>query len=117
MDLNLAVIAGTLSAPPEIRTFESGTKLARYLVTVRSTEPRKRTDVLPIVLWDPPEAGPIDELERGDRIWAVATVQRRFWSAAEGRRSRLEVIAHHVEPIPQEEEAEEEEAATEEAVK
>ena len=112
MDLNLAVFAGTLSAPPEIRTFESGSRLTRLLVTVRATEPRKRTDVVPIVLWDPPEGGPLEELELGDRIWAVATVQRRFWSAAEGRKSRLEVIAHHIQPIPIEVEAETEEAGT-----
>jgi len=112
MDLNLAVFAGTLSAPPEIRTFESGSRLTRLLLTVRATEPRKRTDVVPIVLWDPPEGGPLEELERGDRIWAVATVQRRFWSAAEGRKSRLEVIAHHIQPIPIEVEAETEEAGT-----
>ena len=49
MDLNLAVIAGTLAAPPEIRTFDSGSRLARYLVTIRSTEPRKRVDVVPVV--------------------------------------------------------------------
>jgi single-stranded DNA-binding protein len=110
MDLNLAVFAGTLSAPPEIRTFESGSSLIRFLVTVRATEPRKRTDNLPIVLWDPPEGGSLDELERGDRIWAVATVQRRFWSAAEGRKSRVEIVAHHVEPIPIEIEVETAEA-------
>lgn len=100
MDLNLAVIAGTLSAPPEIRTFESGATLARYLVTVRSTEPRRRTDVIPVVLWEPPLQGPLEELERGDRIWAVCQVQRRFWDAGESRRSRLEIVAHHVEPLP-----------------
>lgn len=100
MDLSLAVIAGTLAAPPEIRSFESGTKLARYLITVRSTEPRKRTDVIPVVHWDPPDEDIADELDRGDRIWTVCSVQRRFWNAAEGRRSRIEIVAHHVEPIP-----------------
>ena len=112
MDLNLAVIAGSLSAPPEIRTFESGAKLARYLVTVRTAEPRKRVDVLPIVQWDPPDEGIADELDRGDRVWTVCQVQRRFWNAAEGRRSRIEIVAHHVEPIPAEVEAETEQATT-----
>ncbi len=106
MDLNLAVIAGTLSAPPEIRTFESGTKLARYLVTVRSTEPRKRVDVVPVVHWDPPDDAATEELERGDRVYIVGTVQRRFWNAPDGRRSRLEVVAHHVQPFPDDVEVE-----------
>jgi single-stranded DNA-binding protein len=100
MDLNLAVIAGSLSAPPEIRTFDSGARLARYLITVRSTEPRSRVDVLPVVDWDPDDEDAISTLDRGDRIWTVCSVQRRFWSAAEGRRSKIEIVAHHVEPLP-----------------
>lgn len=100
MDLNLGVIAGTLSAAPEIRTFDSGARLARYLVIVRTAEPRKRTDVLPVVEWDPQDEDAIAELDRGDRIWTVCSIQRRFWSAAEGRRSKLEIVAHHVEPLP-----------------
>jgi single-stranded DNA-binding protein len=112
MDLNLAVIAGTLSAPPEIRTFESGTKLARYLVTVRSTEPRRRVDVVPVVHWDPPDSGPAEELDRGDRVWIVATVQRRFWNGSDGRRSRLEIVAHHVQAFSEEVEAEVEQATS-----
>ena len=56
--------------------------------------------------------GVLDELERGDRLWAVCQVQRRFWNAGEGTRSRLEIIAHHVEPIPIPEEAEAEAAKT-----
>ncbi len=102
MDLNLAVIAGTLAAPPEIRTFDSGTRLARYLVTVRSTEPRKRVDVVPVVEWDPPADFDDETVDRGDRVWIAATVQRRFWSGSEGRKSRLEVVAHYVEfPDPE----------------
>jgi single-stranded DNA-binding protein len=100
MDLNLAVIAGSLSAPPEIRTFESGARLARYLVTVRSTEPRRRIDVLPVVQWDPEDEAAIADLDRGDRIWTVCSVQRRFWSAGDARRSKIEIVAHHIEPLP-----------------
>ena len=40
MDLNLVVLSGRLAAPPELRVFESGRRFARYLVTVRSEEPR-----------------------------------------------------------------------------
>ncbi len=108
MDLNVTVIAGTLSAPPELRTFESGSKLARYLVTVRSTEPRKRVDVIPVVQWDPQDEEAIDDLERGDRVYVAATIQRRFWNAPDGRRSRLEIVAHQVELRKPEEEPESE---------
>jgi single-strand DNA-binding protein len=96
MDLNLVVLTGRLAAPPEIREFESGARLARFLLTVRSEEPRRRVDVLPTVLWDPPDELLEEPFRPGDRLWAAASVQRRFWSAESGRRSRLEIVATQV---------------------
>lgn len=96
MDLNLVVVAGRLAAPPEIRQFDSGAILARYLVTARTDEPRQRVDVLPVTLWDPPEELIAAEPVPGERVWTAGSVQRRFWSASEGRRSRLELVADQV---------------------
>ena len=102
MDLNVAVVAGKLAAEPELRQFESGSRLVRYLITIHSGEPRRRVDVLPVTLWDPP----VELLEtgrRGDGIWAACAVQRRFWEGGEGRRSTIELVAHHVELRPENE--------------
>ena len=96
MDLNLTVLSGRLAAPPEIRQFESGARLGRYLVTVRSEEPRQRVDVIPVTLWDPPPELLDADPAPGSRVWSVAALQRRFWSAEEGRRSRLEVVADQI---------------------
>ena len=96
MDLNLVVLAGRLAAPPEIRLFEGGRRLARYLVTVRSIEPHRRVDVVPVVLWDPPDALVDAAPDPGIGVWVAGAVQRRFWSGPEGRRSRLEVVAEQV---------------------
>ena len=95
MDLNLVVLAGRLAAPPEVRQFTSGSRLLRYLLTVRSEDPR-RVDVLPVTLWDPPDDLVDAEPDPGRRVWVAGAVQRRFWSGAEGRRSRLEVVADQV---------------------
>lgn len=95
VDLNLVVLAGRLAAPPEIRQFESGSRLIRYLITVRSDTPR-RVDVVPATLWDPPAELIDAEPAPGRRLWVAGAVQRRFWSGAEGRRSRLEVVADQV---------------------
>jgi single-strand DNA-binding protein len=95
VDLNLVVLCGRLSAPPEIREFEGGSRLARYLLTVRSEEPR-RVDVLPVTLWDPPEALVDADPAPGHPIWVAGSVQRRFWAGAEGRKSRLEVVAEQI---------------------
>lgn len=96
MDLNLVVVSGRLAAPPEVRQFESGARLARYLVTVRSEEPTRRVDVLPVTMWDPSDALLDAQPAPGARVWVVGSVQRRFWSGEEGRRSRLELIADQV---------------------
>jgi single-stranded DNA-binding protein len=96
MDLNLVVLCGRIATEPEIRIFESGTRLIRYLVTVRSEAPRRRVDVVPVTLWDPTDEEVDEPGERGRRIWICGSVQRRFWESPDGRRSRLEVIAEQV---------------------
>lgn len=96
MDLNLIVIAGRIAAEPEVITFASGAKLLRLLVTVRSEEPRRRIDVLPVVLWDPDDDVLPQEPCRGMPVWVAGSVQRRFWSSGEGRASRVEIVAHDV---------------------
>lgn len=97
MDLNIIVLSGRITTEPELRTFPSGARLARYLVTVRSTEPRRRVDVVPVSLWDPPDDLLAQSDIRGKSAWVVGSVQRRFWSTDCGARSRIEVIAHRVE--------------------
>lgn len=95
MDLNLVVLAGRLAAPAELREFESGSRLLRVLVTVRSEKP-KRIDVLPVTLWDPEEDLLAAAAVAGLRVWVAGSVQRRFWESPDGRRSRLEVVAEQV---------------------
>lgn len=94
MDLNLVVLFGRLATKPELRVFESGSRLLRLLVTVRSGHPRSRVDVVPVTLWNPDES--LETLEAGDRVWLSGSVQRRFWEGGESRRSRLEVVAEQV---------------------
>ena len=96
MNLNLIVLAGRLAAPPEIRTFDSGANLIRYLVTVRTTDPRRRVDVLPVTLWNPSADLLSGDQPPGHRIWIAGSMQRRFWAAETGRRSQIEIIADQV---------------------
>lgn len=95
MDLNLVVLSGRLAAPPETRTFDSGGRLVRYLVTCRSGDPKRRVDVVPVTWWDPPRAS-TTEGQPGTAIWVAGTAQRRFWSQDDSRRSRLEIVADQV---------------------
>jgi len=97
MDFNLVVLGGRLAAPVEIRTFDSGMQLARLLVTVRSEEPLPRIDVIPVSMWNPEDDFLSDLPTPGRSVFVAGAVQRRFWDATEGRRSRIEVIARHIE--------------------
>lgn len=98
MSINIVVLGGRLAVEPELRVFESGSSYLRFLVTTRSTEPRRRVDVIPVVLWNPDEVT-IASLSdsNGKGIWVVGSVQRRFWTAPDGKASRIEVVAHAVE--------------------
>ena len=96
MDLNMVILCGRLASDPEIRLFDSRSRLIRYLVTVRAAHPRRRVDVIPATLWDPSDEL-VDELGvKGDRIWVSGSVQRRFWESPDGRGSRIEVVAEKV---------------------
>ncbi|MBT8200186.1 MAG: single-stranded DNA-binding protein [Acidimicrobiia bacterium] len=98
-DVNIVVLRGNVVAEPEIRHFDSGAVMIRYLTTVRVTVPKRRLDVIPVTLWDPPE----DLMRRPgtshDRIWVLGSVQRRFWPMAshDRRRSRIEVVANRID--------------------
>ena len=93
MDLNLVVLCGRLAVDGELRVFDSGARLIRYLVTTRVDFPRRRVDVVPVTLWDPPEDLVDAPGLKGERIWVCGSVQRRYWESPDGRRSRVEVVA------------------------
>ncbi len=97
MDLNLIVLAGRLAAPPETASFDSGASFVRYLVTIRSDEPRRRVDVVPVTHWNPSPLLADTALAPGDRLYIAGSVQRRFWDGQSNRRSRLEIVAHSVD--------------------
>ena len=96
MDLNMLVLNGRLAAAPDHRILESGSRMARLLVAVRSEEPHSRLDVLPVVWWEPDDEFVAAPPEVGNRIWVTGSVQRRYWESADGRRSKIEVVAIHV---------------------
>jgi single-stranded DNA-binding protein len=99
MDINLSVLCGRLATAPEVRVFDSGTRMLRLLVTVAAELPRRRIDVVPVTLWDPPDSLIDQELSQNTRVWVTGSVQRRHLEGPEGRRTRIEVIADQVTPL------------------
>lgn len=96
MDYNVVVLAGKLAAPPEVRKFESGSELIRFLITVRTETPKRRVDVVSATYWEPSEDHSLRDAVVGSRVWVTGQIQRRFWSTDNGRQSQLEVVAHDV---------------------
>lgn len=96
MDQNIVVVAGRLATEPELRVFESGARLLRFLVTVKAEEPKRRVDVIPVTLWDPDDDLVTAQWQSGQAVFAVGSVQRRFWDVSNERRSRIEIVARYV---------------------
>lgn len=93
MDLNLVVLCGRLAAPAEHRHFESGASHLRLLLAVRSDQPHRRVDLIPVILWNPPGHLTDGSLETGARVWISGALHRRLWERKSGRRSGIEVVA------------------------
>lgn len=102
MDLNLVVVCGELVTTPELRAFDSGSRMLRLLIKTAPEGTPQRIDVLPVVLWDPPEDLLTGLPDPGGRVWATGSLQRRFWEGPDGSRSRLEIVAEQVTAPDQE---------------
>lgn len=109
-DVNTLVIAGRLSAEPDVKELESGTTLVLLRVVVRRPD-GSRVDSLPVVVGPAPQRGHrrapgqarardvrrASSLRAGDRVRVEGFLQRRFWDAGGSRRSRLQVVAAALE--------------------
>ncbi len=80
--LNLAVLRGVCSGPPEIRTLESGRRLAS--LALRTQGPGAHATSVPVTVWDPPAW--FEALDTEDALVVVGTVHRRFFRTAAGAR-------------------------------
>jgi single-strand DNA-binding protein len=86
--VNLAVVRGTVSSPPDVRVLPSDTTLAQLQVTTRLAG---ETLSMPVACWKP--AAWIEALEPGDEIVVVGRVRRRFFRSGGATASRVELEA------------------------
>jgi single-strand DNA-binding protein len=89
--MNIVVLQGTLSRPPEIRSTPNGDVIS-YEVTTRPDAGPALT--APVAWFEPPKAG--YELEQGDAVTVVGQVRRRFFRSGGSTQSRTEVVAELV---------------------
>jgi single-strand DNA-binding protein len=91
---NLAVVVGTLSRPPELRSLPSGDEVLGLEVMIRADG--RPTDSVPVAWLNPGAAG--GALAAGDEVVVVGRVRRRFFRAGSTTQSRTEVVADRVVP-------------------
>jgi hypothetical protein len=88
--LNLVVVRGECSGPPELRELESGRRLAS--VSVRAPGPDGRSTSVPVTVWEP--AAWVEDLAEGAYVIVVGAVRRRFFrTAVGGAATRVDVEA------------------------
>jgi hypothetical protein len=87
--LNLSVLCGECSGPPELRVLESGTRLAT--LAVRCPADGDRVTSVPVTVWDPPAW--VGALDAGEPIVVVGKLRRRFFQRPGGVGSRVDVEA------------------------
>lgn len=88
LNLNLAIVAGVLASPPEVRVLPSEQRLAQLQITTRI---EGRAMSVPVAVMDPP--GWLVDAESGDELLIIGAVRRRFFRAAGSTASRVEIEA------------------------
>lgn len=78
--VNLSVLRGPISAPPEVRALESGSRVAT--LSVRTIAGDGRTTSVPVTVWEPPAW--LETLESDDDVLVIGFVRRRFYRTATG---------------------------------
>ena len=101
--MNITVLQGCLSRPPERRQLPSGDVLVAYEVTV-PPERGRRAESVPVVWPEAPKGA--DDLEPDAEVVVVGRVRRRFFRAGGSTQSRTEVVAEQVVPTRQVKKAE-----------
>lgn len=93
--MNITVVTGHRSRPPERRTLPSGEVVVSYDLRVERAD--DRAESVPVAwLSAPPSAS---GLEVGEALLVVGRVRRRFFRAGGSTQSRTEVVASAVVPL------------------
>jgi single-strand DNA-binding protein len=95
--MNLCVVKGLLSRPPEERILPSGDRLVSLEVSIH--RPNQRGESVPVSWPDAPQN--VSMLDAGTPVFVLGRVRRRFFRAAGFTQSRTEVVAEAVVPVRQ----------------
>jgi single-stranded DNA-binding protein len=94
--MNVVVLEGRLSGPPQERVLASGSRVLSLQLTMDRRPDQRAADSVPVAWFDP--KGSQFDFEDEQRLVVVGRVVRRFFQAASGVQSRTEVVAERVIP-------------------
>ncbi|MBA3955261.1 MAG: single-stranded DNA-binding protein [Acidimicrobiia bacterium] len=92
--MNVVILRGRLSRPPEARVLPSGDTVVAYEVTV--AHPGQRAETVPVAWLQAPASAA--ELAVDEEVVVVGRVRRRFFRSGGATQSRTEVAAERVVP-------------------
>jgi hypothetical protein len=78
--INLAIVRGVASGPPEVRQLPSGSRLATFALRTHALAPPATS--VPVATWDPPAW--LEAVEEGDELIVAGCLRRRFYRSATG---------------------------------
>ena len=94
--MNVVVLEGRLSGPPQERMLASGTRVLSLQLTIDRRDDQRAAESVPVA-WFDPKVSQFD-FEEDQRLVVVGRVVRRFFQTASGLQSRTEVVAERVIP-------------------
>lgn len=97
--VNVVVLAGTLSADPEVQELPSGDLVGKLRLQV--PELGKRVLPLPVSAWSAPTRRAIKDLTKGDKVMVQGHLERRFYRNGGGASSITEVVAREIKRLPE----------------
>lgn len=98
--MNFIALSGRLTAAPEIRTTDSGKKVASFSIAVDRpfTGNEAQADFFEIVAWEKKAEFAEKYLGKGRKVIVTGRLQTRSWKAKDGsNRKTTEVIADQLE--------------------
>jgi len=102
-NFNKVLLMGNLTRDPELRYTPSGSPVCEFGIATnrsyqtRDGEKRDETCFVDVTMWGRRGAVISEYFKKGDQIFIEGRLQYDTWETAEGRRSKLKVIAENFE--------------------
>ncbi|MCW2920491.1 MAG: hypothetical protein JWL76_365 [Thermoleophilia bacterium] len=94
--MNIVALVGNAATAPELRHTTSGKAMCRFRIAI-SRPGGEHADFIDIVCWERQAEVVNEYVQLGRRVAIDGRLRQTSWDAEDGRRSKVEVIAHRVD--------------------